>query len=297
VLLSGTAGTGKTSLAAHLADATCRRGGRCLFFSFEESPAQIIRNMGSINIGLETHVRSGLLKFHSSRPTMHGLEMHLVRLHKLIEEFNPAVVILDPVSNLHSAGSQDDSHNMLIRLIDFLRKKQITGFLVSLSSGAKNIAATDEGMSSIVDTWLLVRDIELNGERNRALYVLKARGLAHSNQVREFRISTQGIRLVPVYIGAAGVLTGSARLTQEALEQAEQLFSQGEIGRQQLALNHRRKAVESQIEALRAGFKAEEQEFGGVINKENNKTKKIAFNRQAMAQSRNVTVLKKGGRR
>jgi circadian clock protein KaiC len=294
VLLSGTAGTGKTSLSAHLAESTCRRGERCLFFSFEESPAQIVRNMRSIGVRLDGYVRAGLLKFHSSRPTMHGLEMHLVRMHKLIEEFDPSVVILDPVSNLQSAGSVDDSTNMLIRLIDFLRKRNTTGFFVSLTTGGKSLEMTDEGMSSIVDTWLLVRDIELNGERNRALYVLKARGLAHSNQVREFRISSKGIRLVPAYIGAAGVLTGSARLSQEAREQAEESLSQQEIRRQRLAMEHRRKAVEAQIEALLAGFKAEEQEFGWAINKEKHKTQMILSDRQAMAQNRRGNVTKKG---
>jgi circadian clock protein KaiC len=293
ILLSGTAGTGKTSLSAHLADVTCRRGERCLFFSFEESPAQIMRNMHSIGIRLERHVRSGLLKFHSSRPTMHGLEMHLVRMHKLIEQFAPSVVVLDPVSNLQSAGSLDDSTNMLIRLIDFLRKKQITGMFASLTSGGGILEATDAGMSSLVDTWLLVRDIELNGERNRALYVLKARGIGHSNQVREFRISSKGIRLIPAYIGTAGVLTGSARLAQEAQEEAAELLSQDEIRRQELALNHRRKSLEAQIEALRAGFKAEEQELGWAINKEKNKSLTIASDRQAMARSRNINNITK----
>src|SRR5688572_20496012 len=215
VLLSGTAGTGKTSLAAHLAEATCRRGERCLFFSFEESPTQIMRNMHSIGIKLESYVKKGLLRFHSARPTMQGLEMHLVQMHKMIEEFAPSVVIIDPVSNLQSAGNIDDSTNMLVRLIDYLRVHGITGFFVSLTGGGKTLEGTDEGMSSLVDTWLLVRDIELGGERNRALYVLKSRGMAHSNQVREFLITAKGVKLVDAYLGAAGVLTGSARLSQE----------------------------------------------------------------------------------
>ncbi|HEY4248505.1 MAG TPA: circadian clock protein KaiC [Lacunisphaera sp.] len=288
VLLSGTAGTGKTSVAAHLADSTCRRGERCLFFSFEESPAQIVRNMRSIGVKLEPHVRSGLLRFHSSRPTMHGLEMHLVRLHKLIQEFDPSVVILDPVSNLQSAGSQEDSTNVLIRLIDFMKKKQITGLFASLTSGGRAAEATEEGMSSLVDTWLLVRDIELNGERNRALYVLKARGLAHSNQVREFQITSKGIRLIPAYIGPAGMATGSARLTQEAREKADLRMAATEIRRQELALRHRRRATDAQVEALRAGFKAEEQKLGWEINKERNRSQLIASDRLAMARNRHA---------
>jgi circadian clock protein KaiC len=161
--LSGTAGTGKTSMAAHLADATCRRGERCMYFSFEESPAQILRNMRAIGIHLEKYVRQGLLAFHSARPTVHGLEMHLVRMHKMIEQFKPTTVLVDPVSNLQNAGNLDDSTNMLVRLIDFLRKKNITAFMISLSTGGKFLEATDEGLSSLVDTWLLLRDVELGG--------------------------------------------------------------------------------------------------------------------------------------
>jgi len=230
ILLSGTAGTGKTSMAAHLADSTCRRGERCLYFSFEESPAQILRNMRAIGIHLEKHVRQGRLEFHSARPTVHGLEMHLVRMHKVIEQFNPTTVLVDPVSNLQNAGSLDDSTNMLIRLIDFLRKKCITAFMVSLNTGGKFLEATDEGLSSMVDTWLLLRDVEVGGERNRLLYVLKARGMAHSNQVREFQITSKGIKLVPAYLGSAGVLTGSARLSQEARELMEKQAAKEEAG-------------------------------------------------------------------
>jgi len=288
ILLTGTAGTGKTSIAAHLAEATCRRGERCMFFSFEESPAQIIRNMHSIGLKLEPHAKSGLLKFHSSRPTMHGLEMHLVRIHKLIDEFNPSVVVIDPVSNLQSAGSLEESTNMLIRLIDYLRKKQITAMFAGLTAGGASSEATDEGMSSLVDTWLLVRDIELNGERNRALYVLKARGLAHSNQVREFHITSKGIRLAPVYVGAAGMLTGSARLSQQAREEAAEQEALDQIRRRERALRHRRKAVEAQIEALRAGLAAEEQEIGWAISDERKKSVQEIKNRQAMATNRKV---------
>ena len=250
VLLSGTAGTGKSSMAAHLADVTCRRGERCMYFSFEESPAQIMRNMRAIGVQLETHVKKGLLQFHSARPTVSGLEMHLVRMHKMIELFEPTTVIVDPVSNLQSAGNLEDSASMLIRLIDFLRKKKITAFLVSLTSGGKSMEATEEGLSSMVDTWLLLRDIETGGERNRLIYVLKSRGMAHSNQVREFLITSKGIKLVEAYLGAAGVLTGSARLSQEARERVENQASKDEMQRKKLTLEHRRKAMEAQIVAL-----------------------------------------------
>lgn len=292
VLLSGTAGTGKTSIAAHLADATCRRGERCLFFSFEESPAQIIRNMRSIGLNLAPHVKSGLLLFHSARPTMQGLEMHLVHMHKLIEEFKPAVVIIDPVSNLQSAGTLDDSTNMLIRLIDYLRVNGITGFFASLTKGGNAQERTEEGLSSLVDTWLLVRDIELGGERNRALYVLKSRGMAHSNQVREFLITKKGVSLVPAYLGADGVLTGSARLSQEARERAAQIASESEIARKKLALAHRRTALESQIAALRAGFQAEIEELDRALASEQARAAEITSDRSRMATSRRSSGLK-----
>jgi circadian clock protein KaiC len=286
VLLSGTAGTGKSSLAAHLAEQTCKGGERCMYFSFEESPAQIMRNMHSIGIRLDRYARAGVLQFHSSRPTMHGLEMHLVQMHKAIERFRPSVVIVDPISNLQAAGSLEDSTNMLIRLIDFLRRNKITAFFVSLTSGGSTLEGTDEGMSSIVDTWLLVRDIELNGERNRALYVLKARGMAHSNQVREFLISDKGIRLVPAYVGSSGVLTGSARLSQEARERSQVQLTRQEMENHRQTLEHRRKVVEAQIEALRAGFKAEQQETERELATRELTLSQIEIDRQAMAASR-----------
>jgi circadian clock protein KaiC len=291
ILLSGTAGSGKSSLSAHLANATCQRGERCMYFSFEESPAQILRNMKVIGINLEPYVKKGLLQFHSTRPTVHGLEMHLVRMHKMIEQFKPAVVVVDPVSNLQSAGNLDDSTNMLIRLIDFLRKKHITAFMVSLSTGGE-LETTEEGLSSMVDTWLLLRDIELGGERNRLIYVLKSRGMAHSNQVREFLITSKGIKLEEAYLGAAGVLTGSARLNQESRERVEKQLAKEEVQRKKLTLAHRRKAIEAQIEALRAGFKTDEEEFERFVANDGAKERQIEHERAAMAKSRKVAGVK-----
>ena len=296
VMVTGTAGTGKSSLATHFVDTSCRRGERCMYFSFEESPPQIIRNMRSVGIDLQPHLRRHLLQFHSTRPTVHGLEMHLVRMHKLIEIFQPAVVVIDPVSNLQSAGTLEESTNMLIRLIDFLRKKQVTAFFVSLSTPNRALEMTDEGLSSLVDTWLLVRDIELGGERNRALYVLKSRGMAHSNQVREFLITTRGIKLVPAYIGPAGVLTGSARLSQEAREASEVEATREELERRRLALRHRQKSIEAQIEALRANFAAEEEEFSRAASSAQLKVDQLEAQRAAMAASRKATGQKREAR-
>jgi len=289
VLLSGTAGTGKSSVAAHLANETCRRGERCLFFSFEESPAQIMRNMRSLGIHLEEHVKKGLLMFHSSRPTVHGLEMHLVLMHKLIENFKPAAVIVDPVSNLQSGGTLDESTNMLIRLVDFLRLKKITALMVSLTSGRSVLEATDEGLSSMVDSWLLLRYIETNGERNRLIYILKARGIAHSNQVREFLITSKGIKLVEAYLGSEGVLTGSAKLNQQSRERAEETAARQELEQKKLSLVHRRKAVEAKIENLRLDFLAEEEEFDRIAAAFESKMKQGVAYRMKMAASRRVT--------
>jgi circadian clock protein KaiC len=290
VLLSGTAGTGKTSLAAHLAQAACARGERCLFFSFEESTAQIVRNMRTVGVELQPCIRKDLLRIHSSRPTVSGLEMHLVRMHKLISQFQPSVVIVDPVSNLRTAGTTEDSANLFIRLVDFLRRHSILGFLVSLTGGATPLEATDEGISSMVDTWLLLRDLESNGERNKVLYVLKSRGMDHSNQVREFHITSKGVKLVDAYLGPAGVLTGSARLAQEAHELAAAELSRRELERKELALTQRRKAMEAQIEALRAAFHAEAEEFRRSVATEKTRLGQIEIDREAMAQSRRATA-------
>ncbi len=198
ILVSGTAGTGKTSLAAHFAHETAKRGERCLYLAFEESPQQMIRNMRSIGVDLEPFVKKGTLRIHASRPTLHGLEMHLVQIHKLVSEFNPGTVIVDPVSNFIDSSSAIEAKAMLMRLIDFLKSSQITAFLTHLTSGGRAVEATEVGISSLIDTWLLVKDFEDGGERTRGLYVLKSRGMPHSKQVREFVISPRGIQLKPM---------------------------------------------------------------------------------------------------
>jgi circadian clock protein KaiC len=195
VLISGTAGTGKTSLAAHFVGAACERGERCLFFSFEESPNQLLRNMRSIGLELERGVKKGLLGIHSARPTHYGLEMHLVQMHKLINDFKPRAVVVDPISNFVSAGTMTEAGTMLVRLVDFLKSRQITGLFTYLTHGNSNLEQTDAGISSIIDTWLLLRDTERDGERSGVLHVLKSRGMAHSKQVRGLRFTDRGIQL------------------------------------------------------------------------------------------------------
>lgn len=211
ILVSGTAGTGKTSIAASFINAACMRKERCIFFAFEESPEQIIRNMKSININLSHHVKSGLLKFYASRPTLYGLEMHLVVIYKLIRQFKPQTIVLDPITNLVTVGDISDVKLILIRLIDFLQKQQITVMFTALTFSNEGNEQPDEGVSSLVDAWLKVRDIEFNGERNRGIYIMKSRGIKNSNKVREFLITNKGIKLVDIVLGPHGVLTGSAR--------------------------------------------------------------------------------------
>jgi circadian clock protein KaiC len=260
ILVSGTAGTGKSSLAASFADATCRRGERCLYFAFEESERQIVRNMRSIGIDLDPWIKKGFLQIHASRPTLHGLESHLVAIHKLVTQFKPSVVIIDPISNLTTAGRTSEVQSVLLRLVDYLKTEQITAFFTSLNAGGSALEATDINVSSLIDTWLLLRDIEIGGERNRGLYVLKSRGMPHSNQIREFLLTENGIDLLEVYAGPDGVLTGSMRSAQEQREKAATITRKQEFERKQRELERKRKALEAQIASLRVEFDAVEEE-------------------------------------
>ena len=241
ILVSGTAGTGKTSIAAIFAHATCRRNERCIYFAFEESPQQIIRNMLSIGIDLKADVDKGLLQMHAARPTLHGLEMHLVDIHKKVKKFKPKAVILDPITNLITVGTVSEVKAMLIRLIDFLQTEQITVMFTALSLNTIINEQTDEGVSSLVDAWILVRDIESNGERNRGMYIMKSRGMKHSNQVREFVITDQGLDLVDVYLGPEGVLTGSAREAQQLTEATGAVLRSHAVSRKDIEIGRKRK--------------------------------------------------------
>ena len=290
ILVSGTAGTGKTSLAAHFVDAACRRGERCLYFSFEESPGQMVRNMRSIGLNLEQWIRKNLLQFHSSRATFYGLEMHLATIHKIVQEFEPRIVVIDPIGSLVQAGNLRDAHSMLIRLIDFLKQRQITAFLTNLTSAGKALERTDVEVSSIVDSWLFVRDIELNGERNRALYVLKSRGMPHSNQLREFLLTERGIDLLDVYVGPEGVLTGASRLSQEAREKGAQLEIQLAAERRQRERARKREVLEARIDALRKEFESEEEEAEAFAAEDLVRNVQVAENRKDMARNRRADI-------
>ncbi len=286
VLLSGTAGTGKTSMAATFADASCRRGERCLYLAFEESENQIIRNMRSIGLDLEPWVKSGLLRFHSSRPVSTGLEMHLAMIHKLVTEFEPHAVIVDPISSFLHAGVEVDAGAMVLRLLDFLKSQQITGLFANLVAGNDPSESTGLEISSLIDTWLLLRDIELGGERNKGLYILKSRGMAHSNQIREFRLTDTGVDLFDVYLGPEGVLTGSMRAAQEAREKAAGRTLHVEIERKKNLLDRKRRVCDSQVNALRLDLETEEEVLNASIAEAELRESCLEFDRTAMIASR-----------
>ncbi len=291
ILVTGTAGTGKSSMAAHFVDAACRRGERCLYFAFEESRNQIIRNMRSIGIDLEQWVKKGLLEFRNSRPTLYGLEMHLVTMHKAIEAFNPSIVVVDPISNLVAAASETEVKSMLSRLIDYLKMRQITAFCTDLTAVGGSLERTEVGISSLMDTWLLLQVMEASGERNRGLFILKSRGMEHSNQVREFCLTDDGIQLRDVYVGAGGVLTGAARVAQEAKEKAEALERSQEIERKQRDIERKKAVIEAQIAALRTSFEAEKDELERAIAREKLHQEILAEETQEMARTRKADEL------
>ena len=290
VLVSGTAGTGKSSIAAHFADASCRRGERCLYFGFEESVNQMTRNMRSIGLDLAPSLKKGLLRFVAGRPTLTGIEMHLALMHKHVREFKPRLVIVDPISNLADAGTLRDAGAMLTRLLDFLKAEQITAVFTSLTTGRSAKEATDVGVSSVIDTWLLLRDIELGGERNRGLYVLKSRGTAHSNQIREFLLTDAGVELRDVYSGAEGVLTGSMRLAQEVRERAVERQRRNEFEVRRRASERKRKELETRIEALRAELEEEAAALSVATVAETERERRSVDERRDMSRSRKAEV-------
>jgi circadian clock protein KaiC len=287
ILVSGTAGTGKTSLAANFIEAVCARGERCLYFAFEESPAQIVRNMRSIGLDLQPRVDAGLLRFEAARPSLFGLEMHLARMYREIEEFAPAATVLDPISALR--GETGDVHSMLLRVIDLLKSRGITAFLTNLLS-VDGMDKSDAGMSSLMDTWLSLVQLETNGERNRGIYVLKSRGMNHSNQIREYQLTSQGVKLVDAYLGGSGVLTGSARIAQEMVDAASTIRRAQDNERKQRDIQRKRAALERQIAELRAELDSEEEEARKSLQRDEELEKRLQAEKRAMAIQRGGTA-------
>ncbi len=286
ILVSGTAGTGKTSIAAFFAHESCKRRERCIYFAFEESPHQIVRNMRSIGVDLEKDIQDGLLEMHAARPTLYGLEMHLVAIHKKIKKFKPKSVILDPITNLVTIGSVSEVKSMLIRLIDFLQTQQITVMFTALTLNNLISEQTDEGVSSLVDAWIQVRDIESNGERNRGLYIMKSRGMKHSNQVREFVITNNGLDLIDVYLGPEGVLTGSARETQELNEMTGDVLKSHAVTRKDREIGRKRTVLEAKIASLHEEFASVQEELNKSYIEEDIKKEILEKNRKALLKKR-----------
>jgi len=285
ILLTGTAGTAKTTFAASFAHEVCRRNERCIFFAFEESPPQLIRNMRSVGIDLQPALDKGLLQIRASRPTLQGLEMHLVAIHKQIKEFKPHAVIVDPISNLITIGQIAEVRSMLTRLIDFLKVQGITALFTALTvPRGNNLELTEEGVSSLVDTWIMLRDIEGIGERNRGISILKSRGMAHSNQVREFVVTDQGVELLDVHVGPTGILTGSARLAYQLQEKAQALAYQNESNRKDRELERKRRVLEATISNLRTEFESVEEELKRINVEDKLQKETLDKGRQEMAQ-------------
>jgi len=286
VLVTGAAGTGKSSMAAHFVDAACRHGERCLFFAFEESPRQLLRNMRSIGIDLAASVGRDVLRFEAARPTLVGLEQHLSTLHRAVREFKPTVVVLDPITSLLSVGAGSEVEALLLRMVDFLKSQGITGFFTSLTQSGVSLEQSVVGISSLMDTWLLLRDLEANGERTRGLYVIKARGLAHSNQIREFVLTDHGVDLLDVSVSAAGVLTGTARAAREAHERAAVFARQHDVDRQQRELMRKRTVLAARMAALQADLEIMDEELRRLPEQERQREALLEDERDVIARSR-----------
>ena len=284
ILLSGVAGTGKTTIGSTFVDAACRRGERCLFFVFEESAGQICRNARSVGLDLQRHVESGLLRFEAARPSLYGLEMHLARMHRDLERFDPAVVVVDPVSAFR--GPDAEVHATLLRMVDLLKSRGITALFTSLRSNGVLVDGEDQDLSSLMDVWIKLLDVEAAGERNRTLYVMKARGMSHSNQVREYRMTPNGIELIDAYVGPEGVLTGTARTTQEARELAATEQRRQDAARRLRDLVRRREAVGRQIAELQAGLEIEAQEVLTLVGEDERREITLADDRRVVATRR-----------
>ena len=284
ILLSGVAGTGKTTFVGHFADAACRRGERCLSFVFEESAQEICRNAWSVGLDLERWTKTGLLRFEAARPSLYGLEMHLARMHRDIDRFRPDVVVVDPISAFR--GPASDVHATLLRMMDLLKARGVTAIFTSLRTENAASDSADLGLSSLMDVWIKLEDVEANGERNRVLYLIKARGLSHSNQVREYRITDHGIDLIEPYVGPEGVVTGTARHVQAARETMARLRRGQEAERRRRDIIRRREALERQVQEMRSALEAEEDEANFLLAQEDTHEAALASDRIVISELR-----------
>ena len=295
ILVTGTPGTGKTSIASTFADAACRRGERCLFVAFEEGREQIFRNMRSIGIDLGAWVAKGLLRVHAGRPTVAGLETHILTMHRLSDEFKPKVVVIDPISNLAEVGNQVDVKAMLSRLIDHFKSNGVTTFFSSLVSGGAPEESSGVGISSLMDTWLQLEDIEKNGEHNRGLFILKSRGMAHSNQIREFLLTDRGIDLLDVPVSSGEVLMGSARIAMERQRMEEERQGRVEIDRKKRLFELKRLEKTAKVASIETGFLAEANDFKEFLRTETNRQEAARKTRSALGRARKADPVPPGG--
>jgi circadian clock protein KaiC len=268
ILVSGVAGSGKSSVAASFADAACAAGERALFFSFEESADQSVRNMKSIGIDTSRWIKADKLRFISTRPTFYSLEMHLAVMLREVTKFDPSLVVLDPISSFLESGDRMEIQSMLLRVVDFLKSRGVTAVFTHLMHGQEGRVETDAGLSSVMDAWVLLLNREVSGEFNRELYLLKARGLSHSNQVREFIMSDEGIKLVPPYLGESGALTGSARKNEEARSRRAEMRRRAGLAKAQQQIEQKRRRAKAQMEALQAELDADEIELKAMTEDE-----------------------------
>ncbi|MGD0239191.1 MAG: circadian clock protein KaiC [Streptosporangiaceae bacterium] len=283
LMVSGTAGTGKTSLGAHVVNSACERGEQALMVLLEESPEQVLRNMRSLGLDLRPWVTAGLLRIWAARPSAFGLETHLAILARLIEEETPSVAVLDGIASLSNGILTTEVTSIVARQIDLLKSRGITSVITALGQGED---VSTVSVSSMVDTWLLLRNTEANGERNRLLFVLKSRGTAHSNQVREFVLTDHGVELVDVYVGAAGVLAGSARVTQQAAERDEELRIAEELAHRRRELHRSVIEREAHLVTVQDQLDAERTEIERIDLREGHQVADTEADRSTMAARR-----------
>jgi circadian clock protein KaiC len=294
ILISGTSGTGKSSLAVCFADSVCARGEKCLYLSFEESAEQLKRNMASIGFDLGRWESSGLLRFHCVRPTIYGLETHLGNIHHLLEDFSPAAVVMDPVTSLMSGGPTEEVKAMLTRLIDFIKNANITALFTCLVEGGGEPENSGVGISSLMDTWILLTMIQSAGERNRLLYLLKSRGMAHSNQIREFVLSSRGIEVTDIYVGPGTVLTGSARVQQEARDRIAAIEQERGFRLRQRELTQQRMELKAQLETLKLRLETVNRELEIGTLGESERLEQLSRERQMLVKARQANPSLKG---
>lgn len=288
ILVSGSSGTGKTSFAAHFANAACQRGEHCIYFTFEESASQILRNMRSIGIDLRPWMSGNLLQIHAIRPTMYNLEIHLAMMQKLIQDFQPETIVVDPVTSFDLIGNTTDISLLFTRLIDFCKMRGITTLVTSIITSSPGSVIKETNLSSLVDTWISLQDIEVGGERNRVLYVLKSRGMKHSKQISEFEFSSDGIYLIDAYTDSEGMLTGSARLAREMRKELEELEFQQQIAIKRLKFENRQAALKAQIEALQAELRMESAELQLIEDQTARRNTVIQHQRNDLARKHGV---------